>query len=160
MDIHSTEAGRAGHAGDGVQLWLWEKSFELAVAIFKVADRIPQELGLALGGEMRLAALSVPTHLSLTRSRGYTREFARGLGAAVGSLSQLETQLSLCCELGYATDTEERQLVLRVRELKRVSTRVLRRLRGLLSENRLQRISDEIAALISEENDGAPGGWS
>ncbi|MFW9842928.1 MAG: four helix bundle protein [Candidatus Thorarchaeota archaeon] len=160
MNIHSTEVRRTGRDGDGVQLWLWEKSFELAVAIFKVADRIPQELGLALGVEMRLAALSVPSHLSLTKSRGYTREFARGLGAAVGALSQLETHLSLCCELGYASDIEERQLVHRVRELKRVTTRVLRRLRGLLSENRLQRISEEIAALISEETDGAPGGRS
>jgi hypothetical protein len=115
----------------GPQLWLWEKSFELAVAVFKVADRIPQSLGLTLNGQLSLA---------------------------LGSLSELERQLSLCCELGYASDLEERQLQMRIKELKRSATRLLRRVRGLLSGNRLQAISEEIAALVSEENSPPAGG--
>jgi four helix bundle protein len=142
----------------GPQLWLWEKSFELAVAVFKVADRIPQSLGLTLNGQMRLSALSVPSHLSNAKFNGSAKEFARGLSLALGSLSELERQLSLCCELGYASDLEERQLQMRIKELKRSATRLLRRVRGLLSGNRLQAISEEIAALVSEENSPPAGG--
>ena len=146
--------------GDAAQFWLWEKSFELSVAVFKVADRIPQELGLSLGSQMRLTALSIPAHLSLSRARGYSREFARGLAVVLSALAEIREQLGLCCDLGYSDEMEQGRLGLRIRELEMAATRLLGRLRGLLADNRLQAISDEIAALISEEQPGAAGGRS
>ncbi len=147
-------------AEDGPQYWLWEKAFELAVAVFKVVDRIPPDLGLALTGQMRLAALSIPSHLSHSRSRRSTREYARGLSAALHALKDLEGQVSLCCELGYANETEERRLVASIRELKRAATRILRGLREMLSADRLESLSDEISALVQEENGAEAGGRS
>jgi four helix bundle protein len=148
------------NAGDAAQFWLWEKSFELSVAVFKVADRIPQELGLSLGSQMRLTALAIPAHLSLTRARGYSREFARGLSIVVTALAEIRVQVALCCDLGYSDEMEQRRLLLRIRELELAASRLLGRLRGLLSGNRLQLISDEIAAIISGEQEGAAGAGS
>ncbi|HXI02908.1 MAG TPA: hypothetical protein VNI57_06985, partial [Candidatus Saccharimonadales bacterium] len=57
MDARSAASTNA-RSGEVSRYWLWEKSFELAVAIFTVADRIPAELGLSLSAQMRAAALS------------------------------------------------------------------------------------------------------
>ncbi len=156
MNEQVRRRGEAGESGAGPQYCLWEKAFELAVSIFKVVDRIPAELGLALPGQMRLAALALPSHLSYSRSRRSPREYARALGAALQALTELESQVSLCCELGYAGAAEERRLLSAIRDLKRGATRILRSVRSSLSASRLQALSDEISTLVCDgKRDGA-----
>ncbi len=86
-----------------------------------------------------------------SKARGSAREFVRGLSNVLASLTELEISMGLCLDLGYSDEREERRLVARLRRLKRSVALLLRRLEALLSGNRLQLISEEIAALISKE---------
>lgn len=148
-----SEVSTNARRGEVSRYWLWEKSFELAVAIFTVADRIPAELGLSLNAQMRAAALSVPARLSRSKSTSSPREFSRSLDAAIAALGEIESQIALCRDLGYATEAEERRLRAQIAELKRSALRLLRRLRAFQMESRLQAVSDRIAAIISDARD-------
>jgi four helix bundle protein len=138
-------------------LRVWEKSFELAVAIFKIADKIPMGLGLSLNAQMRVAALSIPSYIARSQSRHSGKEFLRGLYLSQGALSELETHVFLCSELGYATETEVRRVDAQIREIRRMTASIISRLRAALGTGSLQALSEEIARLIPAEK-GEPAG--
>ncbi|MBI3449808.1 MAG: four helix bundle protein [Acidobacteria bacterium] len=138
-------------------LRVWEKSFELAVAIFKIADKIPQGLGISLNAQMRIAALSIPSYIARGQSRASGKEFLRGLYLAQGALSELETHLFLCAELGYATELEMRRVDVQIREIRRMSSSVISRLRAAAGSGSLQSLSEEIAAGIPAVQAAGPG---
>jgi len=117
-------------------LRVWEKAFELAVAVFRLAERIPPDIGLGLSGQMRVVALSIPSYIARGRSRGTNLEFLRGLYQARGALSVLKGRLSFYAELGFATDLELRRVDVQLREASRMIDFIiadLRRIRGLVA---------------------------
>ena len=132
---------------------VWEKSFELAVAVFKIADRIPEALGLTLNGQIRITALSVPSQIARSQSNISNRDYLRGLCLAQNSLAEMENQVQLCEELGYASELEVRRVGGQIREVRRMVSIVIGKLRAVVNEGRsLQTLSEEIAALISNGN--------
>ncbi len=153
MSSQEHPKGPAGESGPGYRnLRVWEKSFELAVAIFKIADKIPQGMGISLSAQMRIAALSIPSYIARGQSRSNGKEFLRGLYQAQGALSELETAMFLCSELGYASDLEMRRIDVQIREVRRMTASVISRLRAALGAGSLQALSEEIAGTISSGN--------
>jgi four helix bundle protein len=133
-------------------LRVWEKSFELAVAIFKIADRIPEALGISLNGQMRIAALSIPSFLARSQAKVSNKDFLRGLCLSQNALSELETHMELCSELGYASELDMRRIGTQMKEVRRMTSIVISKLRAVVNEGlSLQALSDEIAGLISDE---------
>ena len=139
-------------------LRVWEKSFELAVGIFKIADKIPEALGITLNGQMRIAALSIPSFLARSQARISNKDFLRGLCLAQNALSELETHMELCSELGYASELDMRRIGAQLKEVRRMTSIVISKLRAVVNEGlSLQALSNEIAALISDEKPVAQG---
>lgn len=141
-------------------LRVWEKSFELAVAIFKIADKIPLGLGLSLSAQMRVAALSIPSYIARGQSRTSGKEFIRGLYLSQGALSELETHLFLCSELGYANEAEIRHVDSQIREIRKMTSSIISRLRAAVGTGSLQALSEEIARLIPPSPPGPPANAS
>jgi len=136
-------------------LRIWEKSFDLAVAVFKIADKIPQGLGISLNAQMRIAALSIPSYVARGQAHASGKEILRGLYLAQGALSELEGHLFLCSELGYACELEMRRLDVQIREIRRISATLISKLRGALGLASLQEVSEEIARSIPTGNAAA-----
>src|SRR6266850_6176365 len=158
MDSENRKATDSGSSPAGSKdLRVWEKSFELAVAIFKIADKIPQGMGMSLNAQMRVAALSIPSYIARGQSRASGKEFLRGLYLAQGALSELETHMFLCSELGYATDLEMRRIDVQIREIRRMSSMIISRLRATSGGASLQALSEEIARAIPAGNGAAAG---
>jgi four helix bundle protein len=149
--------GHGSSASGSTDLRVWEKAFELAVAIFKVADKIPQGMGMSLNSQMRVAALSIPSYIARGQSRATAKEFLRGLYLAQGALSELESHMFLCSELGYATDLELRRIDVQIREIRRMSSAIISRLRASIDGVSLQALSEEIARAIPADNAAASG---
>ncbi|PSB24349.1 four helix bundle protein [Stenomitos frigidus] len=82
------------------RLEVWQKSIEFATEIYGVTSGFPADERFGLISQMRRAAVSIPSNLSEGAARG-TVEFAQFIRIAIGSTSELDTQLEICHRLSY-----------------------------------------------------------
>ncbi|MCB1610919.1 MAG: four helix bundle protein [Xanthomonadales bacterium] len=85
-------------------LEVWKRAMDLAEAAYAIARSLPDTERYGLAQQMRRSAVSVPSCIAEGRSRLSTREFARFLAIAMGSLAELETQCLLAARLGLTRE--------------------------------------------------------
>ena len=91
-------------------LIVWQKAMKLATEVYRITNKLPKEESYGLTSQMRRSAVSVPSNISEGHSRHSTKEFQRFLYIALGSNSELETQLLLCIELAYLKNEDLKQI--------------------------------------------------
>lgn len=91
------------------ELKAWQEAMELVKEIYRLTRDFPKEEMYGLVGQMRRAAVSIPSNISEGAARGGDREFIQFLIIARGSLSELETQLLISHELDYLRDVSDIQ---------------------------------------------------
>ena len=82
----------------------WRKSLDLVEMVYKVTKEFPKEELYGLTNQLRRAAVSVPSNIAEGAGRGSKKEFIQFLHIALGSLSEVETQLVIAKRLGYLKD--------------------------------------------------------
>ena len=82
-------------------LLAWQRAILLVRTVYAVTERFPKRERFELSKQIRRAAVSVPSNIAEGAARASRREFARFVGIARGSLSELETQLIVSEMLGY-----------------------------------------------------------
>jgi four helix bundle protein len=82
---------------------VWQRSVDLVVECYKLSDQLPVEEKFGLVSQIRRAATSVPANIAEGYGRWNSREFARFLAIASGSLRELETHLIIAGRLGYVS---------------------------------------------------------
>ncbi len=85
---------------------VWNLGMLLAEEVYSLTASFPTSEHYGLTGQMRSAAVSIPSNIAEGHNRGYTKEYLRFLGIAQGSLAELETQLELALRLSYLTHSE------------------------------------------------------
>ena len=83
------------------ELKVWQKSYQLCLAIYKATKMFPKIEDFSLTSQMRRSALSIPSNIAEGYGRKTTPEYLRFLYIAYGSTCELETQLLLSGDLGY-----------------------------------------------------------
>lgn len=83
-------------------LLAWQKSFELALAIFDLTKNFPKSELYGLISQMRRAAFAIPSNIAEGYTRQHRREYIQFLSIAYSSGAELETQLLLAKKLGLA----------------------------------------------------------
>ncbi len=76
-------------------LEVWKRAMDLAAEAYDLAKSLPDSEKFGLAQQIRRSAVSVPSCIAEGRGRLSTREFARFIALALGSLAELETQLLL-----------------------------------------------------------------
>jgi four helix bundle protein len=84
-------------------LVVWQKGIELAKAIYRLTGKFPSEEKFGLVSQMRRALISIPSNIAEGQARHTTGEFIQFISHAEGSTAELETQLTLSLELGFAS---------------------------------------------------------
>ena len=74
---------------------------ELVVEIYRVSATFPKHELYGLTGQIRRAAISVPSNVAEGQCRASSRDFLRYLRIAQGSLGEVETQLMIASRLTY-----------------------------------------------------------
>ena len=101
-------------------LVVWKKGMELARHVYEITKTFPEGEKFGLVSQMRRAAVSVPSIIAEGQARNTTGEFIPFLSHAVGSVSELDTQLILCVELGFSSQSKTqpaRELILELRKM-------------------------------------------
>ena len=112
------------------QLKVWEKSHQLALAVYKATKEFPKEELYGLTSQIRRASMSIPTNIAEGCGRNTDAEFARFLQIAMGSASETEYQLLLTHDLGFINKEQYDKLNLDVTEIKRMIDSLLKTLRA------------------------------
>lgn len=95
----------------------WKMSMDLAEEIYALTSPFPASEKFGLASQLRKAAISVPSNIAEGASRASKKEFNHFLHIALGSTSELETQLNLAKRIGYLTD--EGKVLSSVEEVRR-----------------------------------------
>jgi four helix bundle protein len=83
------------------RLEAWRKAIGLTITIYRLTEKLPEAEKFGLVSQMRRAAVSVASNIAEGAARKTKKEFVQFLFNAQGSLSELDTQILICKELGY-----------------------------------------------------------
>ena len=78
-----------------------QEAIMLVKDVYAITASFPKEEIYGLTGQIRRAAVSVPSNIAEGAARTGSKEFLRFLSISRGSLSELETQLIISKDLGY-----------------------------------------------------------
>jgi four helix bundle protein len=109
-------------------LLVWKKGMTLAKPIYKITQAFPDTEKFGLVTQMRRAAVSVPSNVAEGQARNTTGEFIQFLSHAVGSVSELDTQLTLSVELGHCSRARAQEAQALILELRKMLTALRRKL--------------------------------
>ena len=84
---------------------------DLVVAIYRVTATFPKEERYSLVDQLRRAAVSVPSNIAEGHGRSRTGDYLRHLSVAVGSLSEVETQVQIARRLEYIAEDDQSRLL-------------------------------------------------
>ena len=80
---------------------VWNKSMELAEKIYLLTGKFPKEEQYGIVSQIKRSAISVPSNITEGAARNSNKEFIQFLYVALGSLSEIETQLLLANRLKF-----------------------------------------------------------
>ena len=89
------------------ELEVWRESISLVKHVYAISRGFPPDERFGLTAQIRKAAVSVPSNIAEDAARGSAAEFVRFLHIARGSLSELDTQLVIASELGFAQPSQQ-----------------------------------------------------
>jgi four helix bundle protein len=110
-------------------LFVWQKSHEIVLEVYRISRTFPREELFGLTSQMRRCALSIPSNNAEGCGRGSDQDFARFLIISMGSATELEYQLFLSRELEYINAQSHQALDEKVREIKKMLTSLIQRLK-------------------------------
>ena len=84
-------------------LVVWQKGIVLAKLIYTLTKTFPVDEKFGLVYQMRRAVVSISSNIAEGQARHTTGEFIQFISHAEGSVAELDTQLHLVVELGFAT---------------------------------------------------------
>ncbi|HXT62536.1 MAG TPA: four helix bundle protein [Pyrinomonadaceae bacterium] len=85
------------------ELIAWQRAMDLVELVYKASRQFPREEIYALTGQIRRAAVSIPSNIAEGQGRTTTSDFLRHLSIAYGSLCEVETQILIAGRLNYLT---------------------------------------------------------
>lgn len=80
---------------------------DLVEEIYRITDSFPDKEKFLMITQLRRAALSVPSNIAEGATRNSHKEFIQFLYIALGSTSEIETQLLVAKRIGYLTCDEK-----------------------------------------------------
>ena len=87
-------------------LIVWRKSLILVKNVYQTTARFPQSEIFGITSQIRRSAISVPSNIAEGYARKTDGELSRFLLIALGSASELETQILISKELKFITEAE------------------------------------------------------
>ena len=91
---------------DYKELEVWKKGILLVLKIYEIVRAFPKDEHYALTDKIKREAVSIPSNIAEGASRNTTKEFVQFLYIALGSASELETQIIIAEKLRYLKNEE------------------------------------------------------
>jgi four helix bundle protein len=100
------------------KLDVWQKSMDLVVNVYHMIRLLPKEERFSLADQMRRSAVSIPSNIAEGAARASKKEFIQYVYIALGSASELDTQIQISQRVGYIKDTVQlRQEIILIKKM-------------------------------------------
>ncbi len=111
-------------------LLVWQKAMDLVVACYGATEQFPKTEIYGLTGQLRRAAVSIPSNIAEGRGRQHLPEFIHFLHIAQGSLAELETQIQIAHRLNYIEAQQCQTLLQQTNEIAQMLHGLIRSLKN------------------------------
>ena len=111
-------------------LVVWQKSIALVTETYRITETFPRQEAYGLISQMQRSAISIPSNIAEGSSRHTKKDFMQFLHIALGSATELETQIIIARNLGYIHEQKYEQSAQSLSE-------ICRMLHGLINKLRL-----------------------
>lgn len=108
---------------------VWQDAMALAEQAYALSKSFPPDERFGLTAQIRRASVSVSSCIAEGHARYSSRDFARFLAMAAGSVAEVETQFILASRLGFIQPSEIQPVIVRTQRI----GRMLRGLRNSLA---------------------------
>lgn len=100
------------------RLEVWQRGMDLVVAVYAMVRTLPAEERYALSDQLRRSAVSIPSNIAEGAARASKKEFVQFLYIALGSASELQTQIEIVKRVGYLDDISHlKKTIISIRQM-------------------------------------------
>src|SRR3954469_10189177 len=78
---------------------VWQRGMDVVEAVYRLSSAFPKTETYGLMGQIRRAAVSVPSNIAEGHTRASTKEYLNHVSIAQASLAEVETQLEVAVRL-------------------------------------------------------------
>ena len=96
---------------------VWKKSMDLVERVYRRTESFPDSEKYGLTNQIRRCAVSVSSNIAEGAARNTDKEFVQFCYIALGSLSELETQLLIAERLKYSQNIDILENVVEIRRM-------------------------------------------
>jgi four helix bundle protein len=101
-------------------LTIWKKSIEFVTNVYQITKGFPKEEIYGLTNQLRRASVSIPSNIAEGAARSHNKEFVQFLFIALGSASEIETQLVISKNLKFIGEKEYLKLNEEIVEIRKM----------------------------------------
>ena len=98
---------------------VWKESVDFASLVYEVTGNLPWFEKKGLSDQLQRAVVSISSNIAEGSARASNIEFARFLDMALGSAFEVDTQLTICRNIKYISDSQYNLLVGRLNSVER-----------------------------------------
>ena len=107
---------------------VWQEAMKLAELCYERTAGFPSREMYGLVSQIRRAAVSVPSNIAEGHSRRTLQAYLNHLSIALGSQSELETQIELSCRLKFLSEDSAREILQKAEQVGRMLHALMRSL--------------------------------
>ena len=122
------------------ELKTWQKGTEIAKSVYALVQKFPKEESAGLASLIKRSAISIPSYVAEGFLRFYKAENKQSLKMALGSVAELETQLSIAQELNLVKTSELGEISEKIDHITRM---IITALKNLSDTNGLPKESQQ-----------------
>ena len=109
-------------------LIVWQQAMDVAVETYRLTSAFPKDEMFGLTSQMRRAAVSIASNIAEGEGRKSKNEFSHFLGIALGSKSELETQIVLSERVNLLKSSETESIKKSLDDIGKMLTALRRKL--------------------------------
>jgi four helix bundle protein len=101
-------------------LQVWQRAIELAVDCYRMTERFPRSELYGLTGQIRRAAVSIPSNVAEGHCRRTTKAYMNHVSISLGSAGELDTDIVLAERLQFLSPANAVKLAVANDEVSRM----------------------------------------
>ena len=107
-------------------LIVWKKGIELVKEIYEITNSFPKTEQFGLTSQIRRSAVSIPSNIAEGCGRNSNKELTQFLYVALGSASELETQIIISSELKFTSTESADRILCQLNEIIRMISALIK----------------------------------